>query len=384
MGFHTATLCLHSEEETVNCDHSGAVSFPIYQTATFSHRNLGENTGYDYSRIQNPTREKLENVVASLEKGCEAIAFSSGTTAIGALIELFHAGDEVLTYFDLYGGTIRMFDTFGKNHGVKFRYVDFIHEDIETYIGEQTKAIFIETPTNPMMHILDIRGLHTIAKKHRLLLIVDNTFLSPYFQNPLELGADIVIHSGTKYLCGHNDAIAGFLIVKEEELAGRLRRIYQIAGTALAPFDSWLILRGIKTLPLRMEQAQKNAFAIVDWLKENPEVKQVYYPGIEDSDGYEISLAQSSGFGGMVSFELRTKEAAVTVLEHLKLILFAESLGGVDSLMTYPITQTHAEVPKELLDQNGINDRLLRMSVGIENIEDLIADLEQAFSYIKG
>ena len=387
MEYGIATKCLYGNGREASPDSSGAVSFPIYQTATFAHKAVGESTGYDYSRLQNPTREQLENVVASLENGIDALAFSSGMSAITALMELFQPGDHIITDCDLYGGSIRLFHNISEKNGIVFSRVNcaellYGDEDgrkLEDLIGTRTKAIFIETPTNPMMNVIDIRKLSGIAEKNGLILIVDNTFLSPYFQNPLELGAHVVVHSGTKYLGGHNDTLAGFLVTSQEEISEKLRYIIKTTGAGLSPFDSWLILRGIKTLAIRMERAEKNTRRIVEWLCRQPRVKKVYYPGIQESPGYEICKEQARGFGCMVTFETDTKELALDILQKVRLIQFAESLGGVETLITYPITQTHADVPKEALAANGITDRILRLSVGIESDEDLIRELERVF-----
>ena len=379
MGYSILTKCIHGKEKESTCDKSGAISFPIYQTATFAHSEVGVSTGYDYSRLQNPTREQLEKVVASLENGVDALAFSSGMAAITNLMEIFKPGDHIISDSDLYGGTIRLFDNISNKNGISFSRIDCCEESVEEYIKENTKAIYIETPSNPMINVIDIRKLSKIAKEHNLLLIVDNTFLSPYFQNPLDLGADIVVHSGTKYLGGHNDTIAGFLVTASKEISEKLRFIIKTTGAGLAPFDSWLILRGIKTLGIRMEKAQQNAFKIVDWLLKEKKVLNVYYPGIEGSKGYEVCKSQASGLGCMITFEVESKELALNILKNVKLIQFAESLGGVETLITYPITQTHADVPEEELLRNGITDRVLRLSVGIEDAEDLIRELERAF-----
>lgn len=379
MEYQIATRCLYGAGEHTDKEKTGAVSFPIYQTATFAHPGVGQSTGYDYSRLQNPTREHLEKTVASLENGLDALAFSSGMAAIAALFEIFKPGDHIITDADLYGGSIRLFDNISEKNGISFSHIDCTRENIEAYVKENTRAIYIETPTNPMMNVIDIRKMAEIAKKHGLLLIVDNTFLSPYFQRPLELGADIVVCSGTKFLGGHNDTIAGFVVTNVKDISDKLRFIIKTVGSGLAPFDSWLILRGIKTLPLRMEKSQENAKEIVAWLLENPHVKQVYYPGIEGSKGYEICKRQASGFGSMITFEVESRELALKILESVRLIQFAESLGGVETLITYPAVQTHADVPKEILLENGITDKVLRLSTGIEDSKDLIDDLRRAF-----
>ncbi|MCI7041915.1 MAG: PLP-dependent aspartate aminotransferase family protein [Lachnospiraceae bacterium] len=380
MGYSIETRCLHLEENEAKSDVYGAVSFPIYQTATFAHKGVGQSTGYDYSRLQNPTREQLERIVASLEKGVDALAFASGMAAIATLMELFEPGDHLVVDADLYGGSIRLFQNISEKNGIKITSIDFWKEDVSKYITDKTKAIYIETPTNPMMNVTDIRKLAEFTKSRNLMLIVDNTFLSPYFQNPLELGADVVVHSGTKYLGGHNDTIAGFLVTNKEIISERLRFVIKTTGAGLSPFDSWLILRGIKTLALRMERAQENALALVDWLKEQKRVTKVIYPGLPEHPGYEIMKKQARGFGGMLTFEVDSREFALSVLNHVKLIQFAESLGGTESLITYPITQTHADVPPDKLAANGITDRILRMSVGIESKEDLVEELERVFT----
>lgn len=378
--YEISTKCLYGNGEKLACDQSGAVSFPIYQSATFSHFGVGEGTGYDYSRMQNPTREQLENVVTSLEKGLDGIAFSSGMAAISAVMELFEPGDHIITDQDLYGGSLRLFQNINQKNGLLFSHISFREEKLENHITEKTKAILIETPSNPMMNIIDIQKIAKISHQNHLLFIVDNTFLSPYFQNPLDLGADIVIHSGTKYLGGHNDTIAGFAITSSQEIASKLRYIMKTTGAGLSPFDSWLILRGIKTLGIRMEKSEKNAKKIVNWLLKNKSIKHVYYPGIKGNTGYEICKKQARGFGSMITFEVKSKEQALSILKNRKLIQFAESLGGVETLITYPITQTHADVSPEALSRNGITDCILRLSVGIEDSRDLIRELKRVIS----
>lgn len=378
-GFGFATKCIYGNKERVATDVSGAISFPIYQSATFEHPEVGKSTGFDYSRLQNPTRAQLERVVASLEGGVDALAFSTGMAAITALMELFAPGDHIIADADLYGGSIRLFRNVCVKNGIAFSHVNCSKENVEAYVNENTKAIFIETPTNPMMNVTDIRKVAEIAKRHGLLLIVDNTFLSPYFQKPLELGADVVVHSGTKFLGGHNDTLAGFLVTNSQEISDRLRFLIKTVGSGLAAFDSWLILRGIKTLPLRMEKAQENAKAIAEWLLQKPQVKKVYYPGLPGAEGHEICKRQATGFGSMLTFEVESKELALHILKSTKLIPFAESLGGTETLLTYPTTQTHADVPEEIRLANGITDRVLRLSAGVEDVKDLLADLEQAF-----
>lgn len=375
-----ATRCLHLEETEGITENYGAVSYPIYQTATYAHPAVGQSTGYDYSRLQNPTRERLEKIVASLEDGIDACALSSGMAAISLFFEIFEPGSHVIAEADLYGGSIRFFDNVSKKNGLEFSCVNCAEEDISQYIKSNTKAIYIETPTNPMMHVADIAKIAALAKEHGLLFIVDNTFLSPYFQNPLTLGADVVIHSGTKFLGGHNDTLAGFVVTNREDISEKLRFLIKTTGAGLAPFDSWLILRGIKTLGIRMKQSEQNAMAIAQWLKEQSIVTKVIYPGLPEHPGYEIMKRQARGFGSMITFYVDKKESALAILEKVKMIRFAESLGGVETLITYPSTQTHADVPEEVRRKNGITDCTLRLSVGIEDVEDLIQELGEVFA----
>ena len=377
------TRCLHLEETEGKTENYGAISYPIYQTATYAHPGVGQSTGFDYSRLQNPTKEHLEKVVAGLEGGIDALALSSGMAAITLLMEIFAPGDHLIAEADLYGGCIRLFDHVLKKNGITFTTANCSKDNIEQFIQPNTKAIYIETPTNPMMNVSDIRKIAETAKKHGLLLIVDNTFLSPYFQNPLELGADVVVHSGTKFLGGHNDTLAGFLVTNRTDISEKLRFLIKTTGAGLQPFDSWLILRGIKTLGIRMEQAQKNAMAIAEWLKKQPIVTKVIYPGLEEHPGHEIMKKQARGFGSMLTFPTDTKEHALAILSEVKMIKFAESLGGVETLITYPATQTHADVPEEIRIKNGITDCTLRLSTGIEDCKDLIAELTEVFEKIQ-
>ncbi len=379
MELNIESRCIHLENDHGE-NRFGAISFPIYQTATFSHPGLGQSTGYDYTRMQNPTREHLEKTVAALESGIDCIAFSSGMAAVATVMELFKPGDHLVVDADLYGGTIRLFDHISRKNGISITSVNTAVDDVSVYIQENTRAVFIETPTNPMMNVVDIAALAELTKARGLLLIVDNTFLSPYLQNPLKLGADIVLHSGTKYLSGHNDTIAGFAIVKDQSLSDRLRFLYKTTGAGLSPFDSWLLLRGIQTLAVRMDRAQENTQIIADWLLGREEVTKVLYPGLPQHPGHEVMKKQARGYGAMLTFDVRDKETAKKVLEKIKLIRFAESLGGTETLLTYPITQTHGDVPKDVLAKNGITENTLRMSVGIENVNDLICDLEKAFN----
>ena len=377
------TRCLHLEETEGKLEHYGAISYPIYQTATYEHPQVGQSTGFDYSRLQNPTREHLEKLVASLEGGIDAFALSTGMAAITLLMELFRPGDHLIVEADLYGGSIRLFDHVNKKNNYEFTHLNCAEDDIEGAIRDNTKAIYIETPTNPMMNVSDIAAIAEIAKKHGLLLIVDNTFLSPYFQNPLKLGADIVVHSGTKFLGGHNDTLAGFLVTNNEEVRDRLRFLIKTTGAGLAPFDCWLILRGMKTLGIRMERSQENAIRIAEWLKTQSIVRKVYYPGLPEHPGYEIMKKQARGFGSMITFQVDSKEHALQILKQVRMIKFAESLGGVETLITYPTTQTHADVPEEVRLKNGITPCTLRLSIGIEDIEDLLGELSEVFASLQ-
>lgn len=358
---------------------TGAVSFPIFQTATFRHREFGVSTGYDYTRLQNPTRQELERTMAILEEGTEAFAFSSGQAANMSVFGMLKPGDHVILSDDIYGGTFRIAADIFSALGCDFTYVDmFDTENIINALRPSTRMLFMETPTNPMMKVADIKKVSEIAKKENLIFVVDNTFLTPYFQKPLLLGADIVVHSGTKYLCGHNDVIAGIVIVKNEEHAAHFRLQLKSRGNGLPPFDSWLLLRGIKTLSLRMERHNTNAKVVAEWLRKHPKVKKVYYAGFEDHIGYEVSKKQCTGFGGMISFELDSVDTAMRLLSGVKMILFAESLGGTETLITYPLTQTHESIPADIREKLGINESFIRISIGIEDVTDIIADLEQA------
>ena len=377
------TRCLHLEETEGKTENYGALSYPIYQTATYAHKGVGKSTGYDYSRLQNPTREHLEKVVANLEFGIDAFALSTGMAAITLLMEIFEPGDHIIAEADLYGGSTRLFDNVSMKNHYEFTYINCSKDDIESAIRKNTKAIYIETPTNPMMNISDIAKIAEIAKKNKLILIVDNTFLSPYFQNPLKLGADVVIHSGTKFLGGHNDTLAGFIVTNNKEIQEKLRFLIKTTGAGLSPFDSWLILRGIKTLGIRMEKSQENALKLATWLKQQDVVTDVFYPGLPEHPGFDIIKKQASGFGSMITFNVDSKEHALKILENVKMIKFAESLGGVETLITYPDTQTHADVPEEIRLMNGITPCTLRISTGIEDIEDLINELTDVFKNLE-
>lgn len=370
------TLCVHP---TTNIDDQyGAIATPIYQSATFVHANLDEPSKYSYSRLSNPTRCHLEDLVMKLEQGKSCTGFSTGMAAITCVFKTFKSGDHFICSEDLYGGALRLFRTL-KEDNYKFDFIDTNNlELLKSKINKNTKAIYIETPSNPLMNVTDIEEVSKICKDNNLLLIVDNTFLTPYFQKPLLLGADIVIHSGTKYLGGHNDTLAGFVITNSEKLGENVLYYAKTIGASLSPFDSFLIERGIKTLPLRMNQINNNAIKIASYLKEQPCILKVNYVGLKDNPGYLINKKQSKGFGGMISITLESEALARKILKNIKIFKYAESLGGIDSLITYPMYQTHADLPKEERDKKGINEQFLRISVGIENVEDLIEDLRQA------
>ncbi|GMO52064.1 MAG: PLP-dependent aspartate aminotransferase family protein [Treponemataceae bacterium] len=360
---------------------TGAVSFPIYQSATFRHPGLEQSTGFDYSRGTNPTRQVLENTLALLEKGTSALAFSTGMGAISAVIKLFKPGDRIIVSEDLYGGTYRLFDEYYARYGFEFSWIDTSDfSRVEKAMTLNTRALFIETPSNPMMKVTDIRRCAELAHNAGAVLIVDNTFLTPYFQKPLTLGADIVVHSGTKYLTGHNDTLAGFLVHADDSLEEPLRHAQKSEGATLGAFDSWLALRGIKTLALRMKKHQENGLAAAEFLRTHPKVERVFYTGFADHPQYGLSCSQSAGHNGMVSFYLKDKTDVPRLLKNIKLILFAESLGGVESLMTYPLTQTHNAIPQAMRESAGVTERLMRLSAGIEDSADILADLEQALA----
>ena len=362
-------------------DATGAISPTICLSATFRHPRFGESTGYDYGRVANPTREALEKTMALLEHGRRCWALSSGMAAVQLVFSLLSAGDHVVLSEDLYGGTVRLAEEVFRGYGITFEYVDVRDLDlVSERLRPETKLVFIETPSNPMMQIADIQALAALAHEKGALLAVDNTFLSPHFQKPLTLGADIVLHSGTKYLCGHNDVIAGFLVLRDAagKTAERIELLAKSAGPNLSALDSWLMLRSIKTLGVRIERQAENALALARWLDTLPEVTEVLYPGLPEHPGYALQKKQARGAGGMISFKVRCAEIAKASLGRLQLIAFAESLGGVETLLTYPIAQTHAEMPAALLARTGLDDKLLRLSVGIEDIEDLKADLQQA------
>ncbi|OMD91308.1 PLP-dependent transferase [Paenibacillus odorifer] len=358
---------------------TGAINFPIYNATAFRHPKLGQSTGFDYSRTKSPTRSVLENAAAELESGDAGFACSSGMAAIQTIFTLFGQGDHLIVSLDLYGGTYRLLERIMSKFGITASYVDTNDLDaLEASRLPNTKAIFIETPTNPLMMVTDIAAVATWARHHGLLTIVDNTLLTPFFQRPLELGADIVVHSATKYLGGHNDVLAGLIVSKGAELSAEIAILHNSIGAVLGPTDSYQLMRGMKTLALRMERHESNALAIARYLQGHPAIAEVFHPGLPDHPGYEIQNRQSSGNTGIFSFKLKDARYVEPLLRHIRLIAFAESLGGVESLMTYPAVQTHADIPVEIRNAVGVDDRLLRFSVGIEHAEDLIADLGHA------
>lgn len=360
---------------------TGAISVPIYQTATFVQEAPGINKGYDYSRSGNPTRAALENVLAQLEGGTTGLAFASGLAAIDAVLKLLQTGDEILAVDDIYGGAYRLFTHVYEKFGIKINYVDTTDvNNVLNALTPATKLIWLESPTNPTLKVSDIKAIATLARQHGAWLCVDNTFTSPVLQKPLELGADIVVHSATKYLGGHSDLIAGAVIAKDPELGARLKFLQNAAGNVLGPFDSWLILRGLETLPLRVRQQSASALAVATYLEQHEEVGQVYYPGLPSHPNHEIAKRQQTGFGGVVSFRLKqdTPVAAAAFLKGTQLFHLAESLGGVKSLCCLPSEMTHKSVPREKRLETGVTDGFIRLSIGIEETEDLIEDLEQA------
>jgi cystathionine gamma-synthase len=381
-GFSLDTLLVHGAVPFEPL--SGAISTPIYQSSTFRHPGLGKSTGFDYSRTANPTRSELERTLALAENGKYGLAFSTGMGAISCLIKIFKPGDHFVVSEDLYGGTYRLFNEYYGRYGFSFSWVDTSDPDrLEEALRPGTRALFVETPSNPMMKVTDIRRSAGLIHSRGGLLIVDNTFLSPYFQNPLDLGADLVIHSGTKYLAGHNDTLSGFIVHSRDDLEEALRNAQKSEGATLAPFDAWLTLRGLKTLALRMERHEKNAVAVASWLRGQERIEKVFYTGFEDHPQYALSRSQTRGNGGMISFYLKDHRDVDVLLRSVSLILFAESLGGVESLITYPLVQTHGAIPEAMRLSAGVNDRLMRLSVGIEDPNDIIADLDAAFAECK-
>jgi cystathionine beta-lyase len=379
MKFNTKTIHGGQHHEKI----TGAVMPPVFQTSTYVQTSPGKPVGdYEYSRAANPTRTALEDALASIENGARGLAFSSGLAATDCLLRMFKAGDEIIAMDDLYGGTYRLFTRLYKDSGIKFHFVDMNDlEKFQSLINENTKLVWVETPTNPLMKLADIAAIAQITKKHNILFAVDNTFATPYLQKPLDLGADIVMHSATKYLGGHSDVIAGALIIKDKTLGEELHFKQFATGATLGPMDSFLVLRGIKTLHLRVQRHCENGEKVAAYLDNHPLVKRVYYPGLVSHPFHEIAKKQMSGFGGMVTFTFKSgkKEDAIKFLENLKVFTLAESLGGVESLANHPALMTHASIPEDKRKEVGISDDLVRLSVGIEDIEDLLADLEQAF-----
>lgn len=358
-------------------DVTGAVNIPIYQTSTYRQFGIGERGEYEYSRSGNPTRDALEKLIANLEYGKHGFAFASGLAAITAVLSIFKSGDKILINNNLYGGTFRLIDKVFSNFGITYDIFDS-YEDIKKKTDSSVKAIYVETPTNPLLDVVDIRKVSKFTKEKDIYLIVDNTFMSPYFQNPLKLGADIVIHSATKYLGGHSDLIAGLAVVNDDRLGEKIKFIQNSTGGILQPFDSFLLIRGIRTLGLRMIKHEENAKFLAKKLEENKYIEKVYYVGLESHEGHEIQKAQTSGFGSIISFRLDNRVNYIKFIKNLKFIIFGESLGGVESLMCHPVTMTHAAIPKELREKAGITENLFRLSVGIEDKEDLLEDIEEA------
>ena len=362
-----------------NDPQTGAISFPIFPSTEVQHPRLGQSTVFNYSSSKSPTRAVLEAAAADLESGDAGFATSSGMAALQIVLSLFSIGDHLLVSLDLYGGTYRLLEQVMSRFGVRATYVDTKDLDaLESHRKPNTKAVLVETPTNPLMVITDIAKVAAWAKRSNLLTIVDNTLLTPFFQRPIELGADIVVHSATNYLGGHNDVLAGLIVTKGEKLSADVAFLHNSMGAVLAPQDSWLLMRGMKTLALRMERHQENATKIAKWLKDHPSVEEVYYPALPDHPGHEIQKAQSSGNTGIFSFRMKDVRTIEPMLRHIKLIAFAESMGGTESLMTYPAVQTHADIPEEIRRAVGVDDRLLRFSVGLEHEHDILEDLRQA------
>ena len=360
---------------------TGAIMTPIFQTSTYVQAAPGDHKGYEYSRTQNPTRDALQKNLAALENGKFGLVFGSGMAATDVLLRTFRPGDEIIVTNDLYGGSYRIFTKVHQNFGIKFHFISMEDvQNIENFITPQTKMIWVETPTNPLMNIIDIKGAAAIAKKHKVMLAVDNTFASPYLQNPLDLGADVVMHSATKYLGGHSDVVMGVLVTNDEELAKELAFLQNSCGAVAGPQDCFLMLRGIKTLHIRMQRHSENGKTVAHYLRNHPKVEKVYWVGFEDHPNHHIAKEQMRDFGGMVSFILKGDdlEHAKKVMSSFEIFSLAESLGGVESICTHPATMTHASIPKEQREKTGLKDTLIRLSVGIEDIEDLIADLAQA------
>ena len=381
MKFNTKTI--HGNQK--HDPSTGAVMPPIYQTSTYAQTSPGKHKGYEYSRTANPTRTAVENAFASIENGKFGLAFGSGLAAIDCVLKLLNPGDEVISTNDLYGGSYRIFTKIFENYGIKFHFIGMENASaIERFISDKTKLIWVETPTNPMMNIIDIVAVSKVAKKHKILLAVDNTFATPYLQTPLDLGADIVMHSATKYLGGHSDVVMGALVVKDKELADKLYFIQNSCGAVCGPMDSFLVLRGIKTLHVRMQRHCENGKAVAEYLSNHPKIEKVYWPGFKNHPNHDVAKKQMKDFGGMVSFVTKGNkiEDAFKIVENLKIFTLAESLGGVESLSGHPASMTHASIPKEEREKTGVVASLIRLSVGIEDKDDLIEDLEKALQLI--
>lgn len=365
-------------------EKTGAVNVPIYQTSTYKQPSFGVNTGYEYSRTGNPTREALEKLVSDLEEGYAGFGFASGMAATTAVLSLFKTGDKIVISNNVYGGTFRVLDKVFNHFGIEYKIVDTSNlEEVKESIDESVKAIFIESPTNPLMDITDIEAVSKISKEKNIYTIVDNTFMTPYLQKPIKLGADIVIHSATKYIGGHSDTVSGVVVVNNKELAERLHFIQNSTGGILSPFDSFMLIKGLKTLAVRMDRHNENANIIAEFLRNREEVEKVYYPGFKDHPGYEIQSRQAKGYGGMISFVIRNGYDYKKFFEALKIITFAESLGGVESLACHPASMTHAAIPYEIRERVGIVNNLIRLSIGIENVNDLINDIKNALKESK-
>ena len=376
-----STIAIHAGQEPDPT--TGAVSVPIYQTSTYAQEGIGKHKGFEYARTQNPTRLACEKNLAALESGQFGYAFASGMAATNAVMTLLQAGDHVIVSDNTYGGTFRLFDKILRKFGLEFSYVDAREpQNVEDAARAETRMVFIETPTNPVMSLVDIAAVAEITKRRGIRLVVDNTFMSPYFQRPLELGADIVVHSTTKYLNGHSDSIGGVVVLNDEEDARQIAFIQNAAGAILSPMDAFLIMRGTKTLAVRMRQHDENGRQVAQFLAEHPAAQKVYYPGLKSHPQYELARRQMSGFGGMISFETGSLENASRVLESVRLCTLGESLGGVETLISHPATMTHASVPEIERNRLGITDGLVRISVGIEDAEDIISDLDQALNKI--
>jgi cystathionine beta-lyase/cystathionine gamma-synthase len=377
-----STRAIHAGQEPDPT--TGAVSVPIYQTSTYAQEALGKHKGYEYARTQNPTRSALEKNLAALEGGRAAFAFASGMAATNALMTLLRAGDHVIVSDNTYGGTFRLFDKVLKKFGLEFSYVDAREpQNVEDAVRAETRMVFVETPTNPVMSLVDIKAVAEITRRRGIRLVVDNTFMSPYFQRPLELGADIVVHSTTKYLNGHSDSVGGVVILNDEEDISAMSFIQNAAGAIISPMDAFLVMRGTKTLAVRMRQHDENGRVVAQFLTEHPKVRKVFYPGLKSHPQHDLASSQMSGFGGMISFETGSLENASRVLEGVRLCTLGESLGGVETLISHPATMTHASVPEVERNRLGITDGLVRISVGIEDVEDIIADLDQALGKLK-